>query len=155
MSPVTLEPIVLRVPGRPVGKGRPRFNRSTGRVYTPAQTVTFEQRVQTEWIAAGRPRLPDGPFVAQIAAVYQRPASHMLKNGGLSAAGRRAPFPMPPVDLDNLAKSLLDAGNGLLYKDDRQAVQLFVRRRWCGLGEVEHTVLEVARIIAPVEQAAA
>lgn len=150
-----LTPIVLKVPGRPRGKQRPRFNRSTGRAYTPAETVVFEQRIQTEWIAAGRPRLTDGPFVAQITAVYARPASHLLKSGELSAAGRRTPFPMPTTDLDNLAKSLLDAGNGLLYTDDRQAVQLFVRRRWCGLGEVEHTVLEVARIIAPVEQAAA
>lgn len=155
MTPVVLTPIVLRVPGRPRGKQRPRFNRQTGRAYTPAETVSFEQRVQAEWIAAGRPRLTDGPFVAVIEAVYARPATHRLKNGGLSAAGRRAVFPMPPVDLDNIAKMLLDAGNGLLYTDDRQAVQLFVRRRWCGLGEVEHTVLEVARIIAPVEQAAA
>lgn len=154
MTPVVLEPIVLRVPGRPRGKQRPRFNRQTGRVYTPQETVTFEQRVQTEWIAAGRPRLSDGPFVAQITAVYARPASHMLKSGELSAAGRRAPFPMPPVDLDNLAKALLDAGNGLLYKDDRQAVQLHVKRRWCGLGQVEHTELKVARIIEPVEAAA-
>ena len=155
MTPVVLEPIVLRVPGRPKGKQRPRFNRSTGRVYTPAETVTFEQRVQTEWIAAGRPRLTDGPFVAQITAVYARPASHTLKNGELSAAGRRAPFPMPATDLDNIAKSLLDAGNGLLYADDRQAVELRVRRRWCSLGQVEHTELRVARIIEPVEAVAA
>ena len=155
MTPVVLEPIVLRVPGRPKGKQRPRFNRSTGRVYTPAETVTFEQRVQTEWIAAGRPRLSDGPFVAMVTAVYARPASHLLKSGELSAAGRRAPFPMPATDLDNLAKSLLDAGNGLLYTDDRQAVELRVRRRWCGPGQVEHTELKVARIIEPVEAAAA
>lgn len=155
MTPVVLTPIVLRVPGRPRGKQRPRFNRQTGRVYTPPETVSFEQRVQTEWIAAGRPRLTDGPFVASITAVYARPGSHRLKNDGLSAAGRRAAFPMPPVDLDNIAKCLLDAGNGLLYTDDRQAVDLRVKRRWCGLGEVEHTELRVARIMVMDDEVAA
>lgn len=147
-----LTPIVLKVPGRPRGKQRPRFNRSTGRAYTPAETVVFEQRIQTEWIAAGRPRLTDGPFIAEITAVYDRPGSHRLKNGELSAAGRRSPFPMPQVDLDNIAKTVMDAGNGLLYKDDRQAVDLHVKRRWCRLGEVEHTLLHLARVIMLAEE---
>jgi len=135
--------ISLLIPGRPRGKQRPRFNRATGRAYTPQETVSFEQRVQGEWIAAGRPRMADGPLVATVRGVYQRPGSHLRVKGGLTAAGMRAPFPMPSVDLDNLAKAVLDSLNGLAYKDDRQIVHLTVCRRWAVDGESDHTYVHV------------
>ena len=47
--------VTFTVPGPPVGKGRPRFVRSTGRAYTDSQTVSAEQRIHVEWIECGRP----------------------------------------------------------------------------------------------------
>lgn len=126
----------LVIPGRPVGKQRPRFNRKTGRTYTPQKTVSYEQRVHREWIEAGRPRLEDGPIVAHLWAMYQRPGSHVLKDGSLSALGRRTPFPMPQTDLDNLQKCVFDGLNGLAYHDDRQIVEVHCRRRWGHRDEV-------------------
>ena len=37
--------ISFNVPGRPIGKERPRFNRKTGRAYTPMQTRGYETEV--------------------------------------------------------------------------------------------------------------
>lgn len=140
--------VILRVPGRPRGKQRPKFNRQQGRSYTPQETVVYESKVHAEWIAAGRPRLPDEPLVAALTAVYERPASHRRKDGSLSAAGERAPWPMPQVDLDNVAKIALDALNGLAYKDDRQVVHLTVNRRWAQAGESEHLFISVMEVEA-------
>lgn len=137
----------LSVDGRPQGKQRPRFNRQTGRAYTPVETRSFEQRVQGEWYAAGRPRLGDVPLDADVLCMFARPRSHRLATGGLSAVGRRTPFPMRG-DCDNLAKACLDALNGLAFRDDSQIVTLTVRKRWAGSGETEATYLTVRTVAA-------
>ena len=43
----------VTIPGEPVGKGRPRFNRRTGRPFTPAKTVEFEKRIG--WLTRNEP----------------------------------------------------------------------------------------------------
>lgn len=138
--------ISLVIPGRPVGKQRPRFNRQTGRTYTPTKTVAYEQRIHTVWEAQGRPRLDDGPLHARITACYERPPAHLRVKGGLTAAGQRQPYPMPQVDLDNLIKACLDALNGLAYRDDRQVVHVEALRRWCQPDEHEHVRITVRNI---------
>ncbi len=42
----------------------------------------------------------------------------------------------PPLDLDNLVKSVLDAGNGILYKDDRQIVKIVAKKSWQVAGKI-------------------
>ena len=42
----------------------------------------------------------------------------------------------PPADLDNLVKSVLDAGNGILYKDDRQIVKIVAKKSWQVQGKI-------------------
>ena len=57
-----------------------------------------------------------------------------------------APFARPiRPDIDNLAKFVLDALNGLLYTDDRQVVKLLVYKLLDNQGECEgRTVVEVS-----------
>lgn len=51
---------------------------------------------------------------------------------------RREAMPFPTKgDLDNLAKGLLDAFQGVLYVKDQQIVRLDLGRRWCGPGEAQ------------------
>ena len=50
--------IVLRVPGQPTGKGRPRFSPKSGRAYTPKKTMAAESRVFQAWQLAGEQTLP-------------------------------------------------------------------------------------------------
>lgn len=124
----------LFVPGPPRGAGRPRFARAGNgvRTFTDAATRSYAQLVQGEWIAAGRPVLPDGPYRIELLAALDRPEGHFRRDGlRLSAAGRRAPWPTRAPDVDNLAKIFLDSlcAVGAL-PDDRKLVDLRVAKSW-------------------------
>lgn len=124
------------VPGPVVGKARPRLGRG-GRVYTPAATVAAEERVREAWQLYGS-KTVDGALSLSMVVVIARPASHLLKRGDLSAAGRRMPHPTKKPDLDNVLKLVADALNGCAYRDDAQIVAADVVRRWATAGEPEH-----------------
>lgn len=130
----------LVVPGAPVPKGRPRMTR-TGRAYTPPTTRRYETRVQAAWAAAGRLRLPDGPFAAAAELVIARPASHYRTKARLL----RDDAPALPLrlDADNALKALLDALNGLAFPDDRWAADVRARKRWAADGEPERAELDL------------
>ena len=46
------------------------------------------------------------------------------------ASARKRPWPAVKPDLDNLAKGVLDAANGILWVDDAQIVQLSVEKQY-------------------------
>lgn len=142
--------IELHIPGRPVGKARPRFVKATGRTYTPKDTEAAEARVREAWRLAGSVDLGDGPLAAVLTIAVARPASHLRVHGGLTAAGTRAWVPLRKPDCDNALKLNLDALNGLAYRDDAQIVDAHVTRRWAVEGEREHTQL----VLWPMEPSA-
>lgn len=100
---------------RPQSKQRPRMTR-TGRTYTPKQTVEFE---------------------AKIASMYKGPLfnkdTHLrvglkfsLENIEITIE-EILPNPIKSKlrgDIDNYAKSVLDALNGIAYEDDKQITML-------------------------------
>lgn len=53
-----------------------------------------------------------------------------------------APVVVKP-DIDNLVKGLMDAANGILYKDDNQVTDITVKKRYAEKGMIELTVQEV------------
>lgn len=130
----------LRIPGEPRGKGRPRFVKATGRTYTDAQTMSAEQRVQGEWIAAGRPVI-DGPVSMSVELVMRRPAAHLRLDGSLSALGSRSLWPTKRPDIDNVWKLCADALNGLAYPDDALIVEASVLKRWAVRDECPCTII--------------
>lgn len=94
------EPVRFTVPGVPVPKGRPRVGRSGG--HTPARTRRHERLI---WVAAKQARV--------------RPMT-----GPICLTAR---FYLPEIesaDVDNLAKTVLDALNGWAYPDDKHVVSL-------------------------------
>jgi Holliday junction resolvase RusA-like endonuclease len=113
--------ITLTIPGPPVAKGRPRMTRA-GRAYTPAKTRAAEGYLRHAISAqAGQPLL-DGPLSVTVLAMLPIPASWSATKRKDAAAGIVRPTGKP--DADNLAKSICDAANGLLWKDDGQIVSL-------------------------------
>lgn len=144
--------IELTVPGEPKGKGRARFNRATGHAYTPSATQRAEQRIQLEWIDAGRPTVT-GPLEIDIEMVFARPQGHWRIDGDLGAAGLRLPYPTKRPDWDNVGKLVADSLNGLAYLDDAQIVHATTVKRWATRDEAEHTVIRI-RSLEPEAMAA-
>lgn len=115
------------VPGDPRGKGRPRFGRN-GVVYTDRETEAYERSV-VAWYrkSCGNARITDGTVCkVDIVAIYRIPirASKVDRK----AMEARAILPRRKPDADNVAKIILDALNGVAYKDDSAVVALSVRK---------------------------
>ena len=110
------------VPGEPAAKGRPRMTRG-GRVYTPKKTVSAENmvRVYATQAMVGQPLL-EGPLTVEIIAVLSIPRSWSKKRKDLAANHSLLPIKTP--DIDNLAKLVTDAMNGVVYHDDKQITTL-------------------------------
>jgi len=123
---------MITVPGKPVGKGRPRF--AHGRTYTPRETTLAENAIRIAWEEAGALRLPDGPVLLRVVIAVERPQSHFRRDGSLSAEGLRNPEPhRRKPDLDNAVKLVMDALNGRAWRDDVQVIGVEARRLWADL----------------------
>lgn len=107
------------VPMEPVAKARPRVVTANGRTrtYTPARTVAAEQEVRAHLLPYRGSFGPGVPLYVAITFYMRRP--------------RTGPdHPIKGRDLDNMAKLVLDAMNGLVYPDDAQVVEMHVRKTW-------------------------
>lgn len=119
--------IEFTVPGAPQGKERPRFNRG-GHTYTPEKTRDYERLVAWSYKSAAHAAVLSGSIRAEIVAVYAVPKSWPKRQRERALAGDLAPMVKP--DLDNIAKAILDALNGVAYRDDAAVTELTVRKRY-------------------------
>lgn len=125
--------ISLIVPGKPRGKGRPKFARRGQAVvtYTDEQTVSMEETIRAIWRETGAQRLPDGEALElTVRVTHERPQNHFRKNGQLSKKGHESPIPTRKPDGDNVFKLVADALNGLAYKDDSQIAYWDLKAQW-------------------------
>ncbi len=108
------------VPGKPQGKGRPRFSRATGRAFTPEPTVRYENLVRyaAHEAMAGAPMLVEA-LRLQIVAHIEVPASWSARKRQDALWGLIMPEVKP--DFDNIAK-IVDALNGVVWDDDKRVV---------------------------------
>lgn len=122
--------IRFMVPGEPTGKARPRVYRVNGqtRTTTPEKTLSYENLVK--WIVSESMQVEKltGEIEANIKAFYSIPKSMTKKNRQLIEEGKLHPTKKP--DLDNVAKIILDALNGIAYKDDSQVVRLHIEKEY-------------------------
>lgn len=112
----------------PYGKGRPRFTKQ-GHAYTPAKTVAKEAEIKYWLIHEGAPKF-EGPVCVKIDAFFQKPKS----------APKSRVFHMTKPDLSNVAKTVEDAGNGILWDDDKQIVSMTLTKQY---GDPERIELAV------------
>lgn len=115
------------VDGKPQPKQRPRFSRRSGAVYTPSETHRYEKSVRAAYLAKHRGMVSEeGAVFATIKCYFPIPKSATKKRRELMMIGKIRPTNKRSGDADNLAKSILDALNGVAYTDDSQVVSLFV-----------------------------
>lgn len=120
--------VSFTIPGAPQGKERPRFNRNTGRTYTPSKTKGYEKLVEWAYQCEAHGARFTGQISANIVAVYPVPRSWSKKRQSEALNGQQLPLVKP--DLDNVAKAVLDALNGLAYRDDAQVTSLSICKRY-------------------------
>lgn len=118
------------VEGKALPKGRPRvaMRGKFPHVYTPPTTKKWEDHVRSS---------------------LQEDIEHMRSQGEEFSMIEEGPIKvrlifyfkkMPKSDVDNLAKSVLDAANGVLYKDDSQIVDLAVKKLVTDQSEPSFTI---------------
>jgi Holliday junction resolvase RusA-like endonuclease len=108
---------------RPKPKGRPRMSRR-GFAYTPPETLQFEKKIAD---------LYEGPmFEEDRLCVHLKFSEEGIwfkispaKKLKMVKGGKRKKL---RGDIDNYAKSVLDALNGVAYADDKQIVLLMLEK---------------------------
>jgi Holliday junction resolvase RusA-like endonuclease len=132
--------IRFEIPGKPRGKGRPRFGRA--RVYTDDKTAQYERAIRYGFMEAA-PGLQHGTkhhgaVRVSILAEFAPP-----RGGKAAKATIVGSEPMPYLhapDADNIAKAVLDGLNGAAFADDRQVYRVDVCKFY---GEADRIVVDV------------
>lgn len=135
--------ITFEVPGLPQGKTLKA--RRLGGIVSDGKTMKRERSIKAiggeAWRMAGRRSVETGPFKVEIIVRRRPPASSSkaLKNAMLQGMVR----PTQKPDYDNIAKTVGDALNGVIWRDDSQIVEGSVSKQyaeWDGT-EVKVTLL--------------
>lgn len=119
--------VEFTIPGAPQGKERPRFTKN-GIAYTPVKTREYEKIVAWAYRCEAHNVRFTGPVDACIVAVYPIPRSWSKKKQFDAASGKLLPMVKP--DIDNVAKAVLDACNGIAYRDDVSVTGLTISKRY-------------------------
>lgn len=125
--------------GDPIGKGRPKFSTFNGHAvaYTPQKTVNYENLVKLSYQQQCRekPFPKEISLRAEIYAYFAIPKSVSKIRHSMMLKGDINPTKKP--DLDNIAKSILDALNGIAYYDDSQIVAMGICKKYSDNPRVE------------------
>ena len=123
--------IYFKVDGAAVPKQRPRI--SGRRAYTPKRTKDYEGRVLDAFRSSYKGIYPafgkDVPVRVGIRIVQAVPKSWSKKKRAQAESGEIVPLSRNG-DVDNIAKSILDALNGFAYEDDCQVVRLTISKEY-------------------------
>lgn len=123
--------ISFTVEGTAVPKQRPRISR--GRAYTPKRTKDYEECVLNEFRSSYRGFYPafgkDVPVRICITVSQEIPKSWSKKKRAQAESGEIVPLSRNG-DVDNIAKSILDALNGFAYEDDCQVTTLIITKQY-------------------------
>lgn len=124
--------IDLKVPLDAVPQGRPRF--ANGRAIDPQRSRDFKEAfrlfVQSKLHAEYQLEKPlETPLVVEI--YFYRSKARFKRRTDMKFG-----------DIDNLTKAVLDALNGVTWKDDRQIVALHAEKRLSDVPHIELWITE-------------
>jgi Holliday junction resolvase RusA-like endonuclease len=123
--------IHVLIPGQPVPQGRGRIITLAGHgaIKDPERSRSWKGYAQ-EHMMRECPKPLEGPLAVSVTAYFPCPTSdHRKRNPRPERWHTKA-----NGDADNLGKAVLDAGNGILYEDDRQVSILVVKKLICAQG---------------------
>lgn len=137
--------VLLFIPGEPVAQPRPRASvrGSKPRVYAAKRGHPVHAwKATVGGLVAAVHHAEPADEVVDVGLDFRvsRPKSHLRKDGSLRL---RAPEHPVVMDIDNLAKSVMDACNGLLWTDDRQVMCLLASKRYATCTQPPGVVVRV------------
>lgn len=117
----------FEVPGKVIGKGRPRLNTYTGTVYTPTKTKDYETLVE-QYFLLKYPKFKalEGRLKVKIIAYFEMPKS--TKKSDIEEMLENKISPTKKPDIDNIVKIVLDSMNKFAFRDDTQITKLEVEK---------------------------
>lgn len=130
--------VSFTVPGEPQAKGRAKIVKIGGfsRMATPAKTVAYEGLIaHAAQQAMGTATPMDCACQVQMIITVSVPASWSKKKQAAALAAQVLPTKKP--DTDNVVKAVFDGMSGVVWRDDVQAVDLFVRKRYGAMPGVQ------------------
>lgn len=135
--------VTFTVPGEPVGKGRPRFVRKTGRSYTPEKTVNYETLVRLSYQQQvdAEPFERDKPLALKLEIYQQIPNSVSKKKREMMIGKKILPTKKP--DCSNILKAIEDGLNQVAFHDDSQIVKIYAVKYFSEYPEVKVTISEI------------
>lgn len=136
--------ISFSIPGKPQGKARartvynPNIKRSVS--YTPEKTMLYENFIKTMYLNKYQDMkyCKDKPLYITIFAYFPVPKSVSKKRKHDMLCNVEKPTKKP--DIDNIAKVILDALNGIAYDDDAQIVALSIYKFYDDIPRVDVTI---------------
>ena len=124
----------FEVVGKVCGKQRPRF--ANGHAYTPEQTRAYEKHIAMSYIGQGGKHYGDAP-VEVLVTTYIEPPKSWSRKKRAEIMGTES---LKKIDVDNIAKVVLDGLQGYAFNNDMQVVHLSVGKYY---GEREHLYVAV------------
>lgn len=130
MSMSSNQAITFTIFGEPVAKGRPRFSLRGGfpRAYTPKKTKQAEEDIAYK-IMKYKPHKPfEVPLKILIIFYKSIPKSATKETVKKMTEGEILPSVKP--DIDNYIKLVMDAMNGIFFKDDNLVCEIWAKKKY-------------------------
>lgn len=130
---------------KPLGKERPRFKRVGNfvRTYTSKKTVDYERHIAMQFLEQGGTVFEHKWLEVIITAYFAIPKG-TKKADKLLYETEYIPYDHKP-DADNVAKSVLDGLNGVAWTDDKQVVNLRVKKFY---GKEPRVIIRIREVYA-------
>ena len=135
-----MQKLMFEIPGSPIGQGRPKFSTINGhaKAYDPEKSRNYKAYVRmlaTQAMKKNDFEMITGPCAIKIWAYFDIPKSKSKKFKEAALEAKERPTKKP--DADNIVKAILDALNGLMYKDDSCIVELSCVKYYSDVPRVE------------------
>ena len=135
--------VTFSVDGDPVGKQRARYAKRGNFVqtYTPDKTRNYEALIKEAAIQAmGSNEVLETPV--NLYLYIRAPIPKSLPKKRLEACLNGSEKPIKKPDASNVLKSVEDAMNGVVYKDDSQIVNIHVTKVYASQSGIDVCVKE-------------
>ena len=135
--------IQLKFDIKPMAKQSFRTTRS-GNKYLDPSVIKYRKAIRNMAITQMRNQKAErieGAVNMNIVYAFRRPKSLSKKERNEIDGGKTVPKTTKP-DIDNLTKAILDALNGIVWKDDAQVTQINIQKVWSAKDQIEVEIWE-------------